>query len=385
MRFRSHCSSLAAVIASIWQIGFSGAPPLAAQTPAAGKPQPDVLILIDDERLVGHLVSADATSVSFKSDLLGDVKADWSKVKELHTQGQYAVVGKGVQLRPHANVSNVPQGTLNATAQTITITSSAGAPQTLPVAQAAQVLEETTFQKEVSPPPVPFTQAWTGAITAGGTLVEATQQTVSFTGAVHLVRAIPVETDFPPENRTIFDFSGTEGHETQPGTPEIKTEIAHADAERDQYFTQSRVYAFAEVAVDHNFSQGLTLQQNYGGGIGWTVIRQADETLDIKGSVDYERQQFTTGPNQDLIGSNFSENFMRKLKGGVTITEQFTVMPAWNVTNAWTATGNAALNVPVYKNLSFTLGVVDSYLNNPPPAFKKNSFTATTGLTYTVK
>lgn len=358
---------------------------MAAQTPAAGKPQPDVLILIDDERLVGHLDHADATSVYFKSDLLGDVKADWSKVKELHAQGQYAVLGKGVQLRPHANVSNVPQGTLNATAQTITITPSAGAPQTVPVAQAAQVLEETTFQKEVSPPPVPFTHAWTGAITAGGTLVEATQQTVSFTGAVHLVRAIPVEADFPPDNRTIFDFSGTEGHVTQPGTPEIKTEIAHADAERDQYFTQSGVYAFAEVAADHNFSQGLTLQQNYGGGIGWTAIRQPNETLDLKGSVDYERQQFTTGPNQDLIGSNFAESFLRKLKNGITFTEQLTVMPAWNVTNAWTATGSAAVNMPVYKNLTFTLGVLDSFLNNPPPTFKKNSFTATTGLTYTVK
>jgi hypothetical protein len=288
-------------------------------------------------------------------------------------------------LRPHADVSSVPLGTLNATGQTITITPSTGAPRAIPVAEAATVMEEAAFQKRVSPPPVGFTQAWTGTITAGGSLVEATQESISFTGAVHLVRAIPVETDLPPENRTIFDFSGTEGHVTQPATPEIKTEIAHADAERDQYFTQSRVYGFAEVAVDHNFSQGLTLQQNYGGGIGWTAIRQPNETLDLKGSVDYERQQFTTGPNQDLIGSNFAESFMRKLKNGITFTQQFTVMPAWNVTNAWSATGNAALNVPVYKNLAFTLGVLDSFLNNPPPAFKKNSFTATTGLTYTVK
>ena len=46
------------------------------------------------------------------------------------------------------------------------------------------------------------------------------------------------------------------------------------------------------------------------------------------------------------------------------------------------------LSFPVYKNFSFSLGTLDSYLNNPPasvPPTKRNSFQFTMGLTYAFK
>lgn len=356
--------------------------------PAAGnKPQPDVLILNDDERVIGHFVGSNGTSVTFKSDLLGNVTVDWSKIKQLQTQGQYAVLPKDAQLRPHTNVSNIPQGSLKMTEQKLTVTPEAGAaPQVVSVGDAGQVLEEATFRKQVEPPHIGFNEDWTGTVTGGLSIVQATQESRTFTGAVSLVRAIPVETEFPPRNRTTFDFSGSDGHLSQPGQPSVRTEIVHADAERDQYFTYSRVYGFGAVQFDHNYSQGLTLAQNYGGGIGWTIIRTPDETLDIKGSAEYVRQTFqVASSNHNLIGSNFSQSFLRKFKGGISFTEQFSVTPAWNILSAWMATGNAAINFPVYKQLSFTVSVLDTFLNDPPPAFRKNSLQATTGLTYTLK
>ncbi|MBV9745801.1 MAG: DUF481 domain-containing protein [Acidobacteriia bacterium] len=181
-----------------------------------------------------------------------------------------------------------------------------------------------------------------------------------------------------------MNFSGSEGHLIQPGTASIKTEIAHLDAERDQYFSP-RGYGFAEAEFDHNYSQGLTLQQSYGGGIGWTVIRNPNTTLDLKASVQYLRQQFKSAPDQDLIGSTFAENFMRKFAKGITFTEGFNATPAWNNLDALLASANATLTMPVYKRFSFTLSATDSYLHDPPAAFKKNSFTATTGLTYSLK
>ena len=360
-------------------------PRVAAQQPAnENKPQPDVLILVDDERLAGHFVGSNGTSVTFKSDVLGDVTVDWSKIKELHTQGQYAILPKNAQLREHQDTSAIPQGNLEVAGQKITITRPETAPTSVAVTDAAKVIDEPTFQKEVNPPPVPFTEAWTGTITAGASVVQATQESHTFTGTVNLVRAIPVDTDFPPRNRTSLNFSGSEGHVTQPGTAAIKTEIAHLDVERDQYFSP-RAYGFAEAEFDHNYSQGLTLQQNYGGGIGWTVIRNPNETLDLKASMQYLRQQFQSGPDQDLIGSTFAETFTRKFAKGITFTEGFNVTPAWNNLDALLASANANLTMPVYKRFSFTLSATDSYLHNPPVGFKKNSFTATTGLSYSLK
>jgi len=40
------------------------------------------------------------------------------------------------------------------------------------------------------------------------------------------------------------------------------------------------------------------------------------------------------------------------------------------------------LTMPVYKRIAASTGFIDSYLNNPPPAFRKNSVQLTIGLTY---
>jgi hypothetical protein len=41
--------------------------------------------------------------------------------------------------------------------------------------------------------------------------------------------------------------------------------------------------------------------------------------------------------------------------------------------------------MPVYKRLSLAITALDTFLNDPPPGFKKNSFQFTTGLTYTLR
>jgi hypothetical protein len=376
------------IAGSICSLALVGVPRLAAQARTAdSKPEPDVLILIDDEKVVGHFAGSSGKTLSFKSDLLGDLTADWSKVKELHVRGQYAVIGKEVIIRPHADISKIPQGVLEVTGQTIVVSpAGGGATQTLAVGDAAQILDHDTFQKEVEPPHTSPFQAWTGTTTLGGSLVQATQQSRTVTAALNLVRAIPVESFLPARNRTIFNFAISDGRILQPNTPTIKTEIVHADAERDEYLDRSRLFGFAQLAADHNFSQGLTLQQNYAGGLGWTAIKHANETLDVRGSIGYIHQQFSNaGHNQSLLASNFGESFLRKFDSGISVTQQLTVTPTWNNLNDWLASANAALNIPVYKRFAFTISMLESYLHNPSPGFRKNSYQATMGLTYTLK
>ena len=62
-------------------------------------PEPDVLICKDGEKLVGHLISSNDSSLVFKSDAAGQVSVDWGKVQELRSSTKFAVVPKGVQLR----------------------------------------------------------------------------------------------------------------------------------------------------------------------------------------------------------------------------------------------------------------------------------------------
>lgn len=339
---------------------------------------------------MGQFVGAKDKSVTFHNEALGDLNVDWAKLKELHTHERYAVVPKSLMLRASLKMSQVPTGVLDMTGQTITIDPGNGAPkQTFAVADVGLVEKEGDFEKQMRP--TSFFAAWKGTVTAGATLVQATQQSRSFTTAINLARVVPEDTSLPSRNRTTVDFTATTGYLSQPGSPELKTNIWHADAERDQYLPQSRMFGFVQVAFDHNYSQGLSLQQNYGVGFGWTVIRRENETLDLKASVNYLKQSFQpltpggpTSPSMDLVGSVFSENYTRKFGHGVTLLQGLSVTPVWNNESAWQWAANAGFTIPVYKRLSFTTTIINTFLNDPPPGFRKNSFQFTTGLTFTL-
>jgi Protein of unknown function, DUF481 len=344
-------------------------------------PGTDVLLFADGEKLTGHFVKSAGSSLTFKSDALGEITVDWSKVKELQTSAKVAVIPKGVRLRKKADAASIPEGTLSVQDQQVRLTSPpAETPRTIPLGDAGLIIDQAGFHNALEHQPG-FFAAWKGAVTVGAAVVNATQDSESFTGAVSLVRAIPTENWLEPRNRTSVNLSAAYGRVSQPETPSIKTAIFHGDAERDEYF-RPRMYGFGQGAFDHNFSQGLDLQQTYSGGIGWTVIERAYETLDLKTSVSYVRQQFSGGSNEDLIASIFAEAFNRKFKKGFTLDQHLVLLPAWNNTSAYSAAFNALLTLPVYKRLNGSAGFIDSFLNNPPPGFRKNSLQFTIGVTY---
>ena len=98
---------------SLLWMGVLGVGGLCAQPVVPPKPDPDVLLFMDGERLTGHFVKSAGPSLTFHSDSLGDITVDWSKVKELQTSAKVAVIPKNVTLRKHSDGSSIPQGTLS--------------------------------------------------------------------------------------------------------------------------------------------------------------------------------------------------------------------------------------------------------------------------------
>ena len=345
--------------------------------------EPDVLVFTNGEKLIGHLKRSNGKSVTFKSDMAGEIKVEWSKIKEIHSAQRFAVIKTDLKIHRHFDPSTVPQGALSMSDQKLEVSPGEGrAPQTIAVGDAAEVIDAADFQKDIGH--AGLLQDWKGAITGGASLVVSTQKSRSFNGGFHFVRASPAADWLEPRDRTLFDFGASYGKITQPGIEDVKTEIYHFGAERDEFFSK-RVYGFGQATYDHNFSQGLDLQQSYGGGLGWAVLKTDNRELDLKGSITYIRQSFQQSKNnQNLIGATIGENYTRKFARGILFVEQLAVTPAFNNSNAYSAIGNAGLTVPFYKRLNLSVGAVDNFLNDPPPGFKKNSFQFTTGVTYTL-
>jgi hypothetical protein len=278
----------------------------------------------------------------------------------------------------------------------------------VPVKNAQYIMENATLDKEINHEPS-FFAGWNGAATAGATLVSATSNQYTFTGAVNLIRAVPTVNWLDPRDKTLLGFNEAYGKITQPaysypspppGTGSIavpaavtKSSIFHLGAERDEYFSP-RVYALAQTAFDHNYAQDLQLQQIYGGGFGWTVLKAPKQEFDLKGTLQYEKQQFVPGSgnvNQNLIGSTFAANYELQLKR-LAFMQAVSFIPAYNHFSAYSASETDTVTFPAFKNLGFSLGTVDTYLNDAPfigtattPPTKPNSFQFTMGLTYAFK
>ena len=369
-------------IVSLLCTGAAAVFTLDGQTSTAGpKAGSDVLIFVDGEKLIGHLESATSSSVVFKSDMAGPVTVDWSKIQELRSSEKFVAIPKGVKLRTQQDASAVPQGTLDMTGQQLQVNTVApAAPKTLPIGDVSNVVREADFQKAFER--TSLFKGWKGGATAGISLTEATQKNQTITAAVNMVRTVPAVNWLDVRSRTILDFNEAYGKLTQPGSPTLKTSLYHAAAEEDWY-RSPRLFLFGQAIFDHSFSQGLDLQQTYGGGLGFVVLKRLHQELDFKASADYIAYQFTNASlNKHLFGSIFGETYVQTFAHGILFNEQAGITPAWNDTSAYSAFASAALTFPVYRHFGLTLGALDNFLNIPPPGFKKNSFQFTAGATY---
>ncbi len=346
--------------------------------------EPDVLVCKDGERLIGHLERATSSSAVFKSNVLGEVTIEWAKIQELHSSGKFAAIPKSVKLRNKEDAAQIPQGTVTVTDQQLALNTGAQpAPAPVSVANIANLVEEAAFQRAFSHQG--FSEGWTGGLTGGISLTEATQKDQTYTAGVNLLRAVPSENWLDVRSRTSIEFDSAYGKLTEPGTPAIKTSLDHLAVEQDWYL-HPRLFAFGEAILDHSFSQGLKLQQNYGAGLGFVVLKTSVQELDFKASANYIDQRFETpGLDQTLFGSTFAETYTRKFAHSILFAEQGAITPAWNNTNAYSAFVNAALTLPVYHRFGLTIGTLDNFLNDPPPGFKKNSFQLTIGATYSLR
>jgi hypothetical protein len=364
--------------------------PQALSQAAGAEPKPaptaDVLVLANGDQLTGKLLREADGTVTFHSDMAGDLSFTWDKIKSIRTTQKFAVIEQGQHISRKTPDSNVAQGTIAIQDDTIQV-----AGKEIPEKNAQYVVDQDSYIKQVRGNHG-WGYGWAGSLTAGAADVQATQNSRTFTGAGTFVRTIPGVSWMDPQNRTTADFTAAYGSLSQPGAATTKTNIFHADAEHD-WFLSPRLYALADTSFDHNYSQGLNLQQIYGGGLGFVLIKTPRQELDLKGDIHYERQNFgftpgivppTATPSKNLIGADIGDTYMAKLAHGLVFNQGLVVTPAFNIPKAYSALATAGLIFPVYKRLGFSLSALDDFLNDPAFGSKKNSFQFSAGLTYTL-
>ena len=388
-----HCLTQIAFGILLFAVAASFARAQATPTPPPPKPAPDVVIFTNGDRLTGTLERGAGSSVVFKSDMAGEITIPLDKVKKIRTSGSFAVLRKDAPIKSLAAARKIIPAPIAYADGKLTVAPPAAAPQVVPTAQLAFLIDQATYVKETSGK-TSFFSGWAGALNGGATIVRSTDYGETLTAGIGMVRAMPTVSFLPSRDKTSFDIQETYGKLTSPVIPPpstptpaavTETSIFHADAERDEYFS-ARFFALGQTAFDHNYSQGLNLQQVYGGGIGWTTLKDAKQELDLKATVQYEKQLFQTASgNVNLVGSTISETYHRALPKKFTLSEFGNFIPAFNNATDYSANVSGTLTLPVYKRLALSFTATDNYLNNPSAGYNKNSFQFVAAASYTLK
>ena len=401
--------TLAATLSLLLLTAVSGLAQSAPKKPVEPETEkePEVkeeLTLKNDDKLTGQLLDSTGTEIKFKSDLAGEVTVKWENVKELKSKRDFAVVPKDV--KDARNSAIVPQGAIQIGEKGIVVsptsaakpeisaappgpeakpgaTKEVAAAKEIPTSKIAAVVDDAMYQKEINKK-IGFRSGWDGHITTGTSMIFSTQNTSLYQVDTALKRSIPTVSWLDPKLRSTIDFTLSAGKTTQPGTETTITNIFHLGGERDEYFSP-RGYYLQVFSLDHNYAQGLVLQQKYGGGIGATLFKKKEGELDITADLHYENQQFQANPSVDvealelhLIASTLTEDYTRKW-GKLQFNEKVLADVAWNNASAFSASGTSSVRLPVYKRLAFSVSTIDNFLNNPQIGYKKNSFQFTTG------
>ena len=382
-----HSSAVLAIFLVVSAASFATS--LARAQSKTPKPPPDVIVFTNGDQLTGTLERGIGSSVVFKSDVAGEVTVSLDKVKSLHSSGSFAVLGKNAPISRKA----VTPGAIQFSDKKLSVTTPNGAVETLPEDKIAYIIDQPTYNRELAKRPGPL-YGWNGAVHGGATIVRSTNNGTTYNAGVALVRAIPAVPFLPARNRTSFDLQETYGKLTSPVIPQtnppspptvVLTSIFHTHAERDQYFSP-QFFALTQTSYDHNYAQGLNLQQVYGGGIGWTTLKSGRQQMDVKADLHYEKQTFqTASSDQNLVGSTISEAYHRNLPRKLVVSQSVNVLPAWNNTNAYSANAVVGLVLPVFKRLGLTVTSTDNFLNDPSAGYKKNSFQFVTAASYSLK
>jgi hypothetical protein len=368
----------------------------------AGKPaaNADTLLLSNGDTLTGKISKVTYGKVTFHDEVLGDLTIPLNKIRAMHTRTTFAAGASTEPLTKKNEAERVAVGKVSIENETLKVATAEGTERRFPSKDLSFMLEEPAYRRELQNES-DFFYGWNGSATLGATLVQATNSSQTYTSSVSLVRAIPTIAGLPAGSKTILNLSGTYGLARNPeifsgGTiyqaaSVTKTDILHGDLEYDKFFT-SMVFGLISATADHNYGSGLQLQQAYGAGFGWSILRNPQNDLAVRAALQYEQQQFYDGiysglgtPTDNLVGALLNETWNRTLPHNMKLKEAVTLSPTFNLVKSYSGVGSASFVLPLYKRLNVSLTATDNYLGDPPQGFLRNTFQLTTGFTYTLK
>ncbi len=337
----------------------------------------DVATLKNGDRITGALVTIKGGTLQLKTDKLGNLSIPLAQVATYSTEKPVAVIIQG-QEPVVGMLELLPSGDWQ-------VKGANGQMRTIAAAKPEVIMPAEDYKKVEQRPGL--RQAWKGTASLGYSLQNGNQQTDTLTTTINAARERPATPIFERHMRTNFDFTILFSHAEQKSptppfiiTSTVTSRTLTADLRQDYLFSANNfVFVFGQ--LNHVSTQGLYLQQTYGGGIGRDVVKNARTTFSVLGGPTYVQEVFFLGPTirtaELLVGETLGEQFTKRLR----LDHYLHVYPDLIHSGQYRFDTSAVLSFKLTNKLLVNASAIDLYLSNPPTG-EKNNVTFSMGIGY---
>lgn len=332
----------------------------------------DTIVLKNGDRLTGTIESSDAKEITFKTDYAGEIKVQWSAVKETTTEKPVVVT------KPDKSTVS---GTESSEESNIVVHTSNAGDVTVPLTNVTIVRSpdaQQAYEKSLHPG---WLEDWKGGANFGFALARGNSDTTN------------LATGFNADRKTTDDETKmyfTSIYSTT-GTP-VSATTANELMGGIRFDRNLNHILFAFIGGDfaHNALQDLDLQQIYSAGLGAHLINKPNTTLDVLAGGNYTRESYSGVPStggtsvnikRNLGGVTLGEDFVKKFGTISSFNEHFYFYPDLSDTGQYRFALDAGWVTQIKKWLGWQITVSDRYITNPPIAgTKDNDVVLSTGI-----
>jgi hypothetical protein len=351
-----------------------------AATPEPPPPPPqDVLIFGDGDQLKGEFIHVENGDLVFQSPKAGQLHTDLGRVEDMTTHRIFAVIKTGQKVIE----ANAVVGAIKLHEGDLTITPANAPPVVMKAFDVGYILDDAEFEREVRHK-FRLHDGWSQSLSLGGSIMRSTDNGSALDVSANLNRTLPQAYYLPRRNRTEFgireSYQTTRSPDTGFGTYQSKSNVFHADAEREEN-VHKQLYLMFDYTFDRDYAQGLLGQNLYGIGVGYTVVKSYDTTVDIKTDFHRENQDFNDDTRDDVLwGQKFQLVAEHQFPKGYSLQTDTDYLAAYNRPHDYEADTVTSLTIPMFWRIGIQIALTDNYINNALPGYKRNSLRVSTSI-----
>lgn len=328
-------------------------------------------IVVQGDKLRGTVVTVTTKAVVFETKYgKGNVEIPIEEVESLTTEKEY-VFTHGEDGTTRGRIIGVEEGV-------VLVGPGDDAPVRVPVGDIQLVQSSTEIEESPLAAAKSKLRYWSGNLDLGFSL---TQSTVDSTQLGVGAGARRVK----GPSRLALDASYNYGTQQKRGEDETKLADQLTGNARQEYDLSERFFGYGNGYGEYNAIQRLSLRAIPEAGVGYKFWKSDEKDSSdffagtIGGSWVYEK--FFGGLDQDYFAISFGLQAQVPLPYGSSFNGSVNYLPSVSdFQNDFLVKSEAALLLPLYKQLSFKFSVVNDYDNTPAPDTSFNYLSTLIGL-----